>query len=484
MVEDSKARTTPTNQEQNTEWAWYPLTLCDNMSEGGNMGKAWIVEGILDAGKVRSALDRVVKKWPALGGRVEVTGKKRYQIRVPLGDLPAGYEPYGFSVTESPLPLSHYVQLPLPAITEYPPVHLFTPAERLKITGFEGYAKHRAPLTHWHITHFKHPGEEYSIINIHYSHGVHDGVGFALLIHAVVAELAGKEWDAPPLPTPGLNENRYKTLVEEEVRKVGESQKVLEPLYNFSAVGLWGILVFVFGSLWDRWVNGYGEWNLVIPYNVHMKLAEETRREAEEAGWTDVRPTSGDILFAWLVQSIYKDGTKPNRTIGLNSMVSLRSEWNGELALYPHNCLGGLRYPTFTVHEVTIRPLHELSVSLAKAKTKGSKAEEGALFYKRLAEADAAWPTGGLLPIDSRTDETVTMSNVSMARVAALDWSAAGGGATLTHYKLFPNAIKVANIVNINGRLENGDLVVNLLLNRRRMESLEREYRRLEERFR
>jgi hypothetical protein len=66
----------PPTVDSSSSVAYYPLTLCDDMSQGSNLVKAWIVEGLLDIEKVTSALDRVVAKWPMLAGRMEVTGRK------------------------------------------------------------------------------------------------------------------------------------------------------------------------------------------------------------------------------------------------------------------------------------------------------------------------------------------------------------------------------------------------------------------------
>ena len=62
------------------EFAYYPLTLFDGVIEVGIV-TGWLVEGLLDVGKIEQALNRVVAKWPMLSGRLESTGVCASQFR-------------------------------------------------------------------------------------------------------------------------------------------------------------------------------------------------------------------------------------------------------------------------------------------------------------------------------------------------------------------------------------------------------------------
>ncbi|KAH6918021.1 hypothetical protein BKA70DRAFT_1416046 [Coprinopsis sp. MPI-PUGE-AT-0042] len=468
----------PPPADPSSNIAYYPLTLCDDMSQGANLIKSWIIEGLLDVEKVTSALDRVMAKWPMLAGRMEVTGKKRYRIRIPLGPLPADYKAYGFSAQTSTVPLSKYVPLPLLSFSEFPPRNLFASADRIKLGDFKDYDFKDAPLTHWHLTLFKHAGEEYTCIGVHYSHGLLDGVGFSMVMHALEAELASKEWQVPPLPHAGMNENRFQTLIEGEIEKAAPRS---EPYLNFTILGLLGILGFLWRSLSQKMWYGIGSYNIIVPYATHTSLVAHTRKTLESADAKGVRVSSGDVVTAWMLKAIYTDGTSPDSIIGLNNVASVRSEWNGELALYPHNCITGLRYPTLTCKEVNILPLHEISHRLAQARS-GSRIDDMVASYKCYQEAEKltiAIP----LPQHQKANEHITMSNVSVARICDLDWTPAGGKRVLAHYKMFPHPFPVINILGINGRLDNGDLVLNAELNKRRGQRLEEAFRKLVETF-
>ncbi|KAG2005693.1 hypothetical protein CC2G_002077 [Coprinopsis cinerea AmutBmut pab1-1] len=449
-----------------SNFAYVPLTLFDNVTQLGSIANTWIVEGLVDVEKIRQTLDRLISKWPLLAGRVESAGTNRWQVRVPLGDLPQGYEAYGLTSTKSTLPLSHYTKIPIPPITEYLPEHLWFPPERKKATGMglRDYASKDITLTHWHVTHFAglDEGKDYSCIGVHWTHGVFDGIGFSLVLRAFEAELAGKPWDVPPLPTPGPNKNLLQTLIDREIERANAAGRKIEeerPL-SYSSIGVGGLISYLGRQAAQKVYPGANDWNLIVPFTVHDQLTADIRREVEAAGLTDARPTSGDVIFAWLLQSVYIDEGNPTQTVGLNNLASFRGEWNGELALYPHNAYATVSYPILTVGEISSLPLHKLAYKLAQSRVHGSRKDEAVVFYKISEDAGKKAIIGAVKPEDDRTNETATMSNMSMARIAYLDWSAAGGGKTLTHYKIFVDALHVLDVYNNNGRLENGDLML------------------------
>jgi hypothetical protein len=126
----------------------YPLTLFDDISTELGLTMGWLVEGIVDLKLISAALDRLLVKWPTLGGRLEA-----------VSDNPASW------------------------------------------------ASRQHPLTCWHITYFPRDGQGYSCIGLSFSHGLLDDTGISYLIHALEAEMQGREWEAPPLLHEGLNAN-------------------------------------------------------------------------------------------------------------------------------------------------------------------------------------------------------------------------------------------------------------------------------------
>jgi len=48
----------------------YPLTPLDNNFASAIMVLGWLFEGKVDEEKFRNGLERLIKKWPMLGGRI------------------------------------------------------------------------------------------------------------------------------------------------------------------------------------------------------------------------------------------------------------------------------------------------------------------------------------------------------------------------------------------------------------------------------
>ncbi|KAF6749977.1 hypothetical protein DFP72DRAFT_1173274 [Ephemerocybe angulata] len=481
--------------------AYYPLTFPDVGQQGVHMAKAWLVEGAVDVEKIQQALDRVVKKWPMLAGRVEKTSRNRFRIRIPLGDLPAGYEAYTFTSEDSELPLSHYTPLPIPSFSRTLPDALFiSPATRklaLSSMGLSTYAAKSLPLTHWHVTRFPKKGEESSCIGMTYSHGVFDGLGSTFIVRALEVELAGREWDVPGPAMPmelRVYENELEVLLRNEVSEAetarderGEKQESLESIVaRFSGMcvsGLWGMLLYMERCLWIAWREVPAQYGVIIPYQVHTKFAEELRREAKAAGLDDARAGTGDAIFAWLLKTVYTDTVNPvrrNRTVGMFTLATLRNEWGGKLTLYPHNCiLGTSGNPALTSGEIAALPTHHLAHTLAKARLSASRLQDARWYWRMWQAADRIWPMGMVVPA-AVTDDAWTLTNVSVARAAEIDLGPAGGGKTLTNYVfgLVP-VVAPLQVCIINGRLGNGDLVVACLVTERKGRAIEEGLRTL-----
>jgi hypothetical protein len=205
----------------------YPLTLLDDISTELGLTMGWLVEGIVDLKLISAALDRLLVKWPALAGRLEAVSdnpvrslavltrnssstnlpfqKTKYQIRFPAGSYPKQYSAYTLTSAVSTTPVSDYFSLPLPVVSGSPSKSLFihssTPCSSAS------WASRQHPLTCWHITYFPHDGQGYSCIGLSFSHGLLDDTGISYLIHALEAEMRGREWEAPPVLHEGLNTN-------------------------------------------------------------------------------------------------------------------------------------------------------------------------------------------------------------------------------------------------------------------------------------
>lgn len=82
-----------------------------------------------------------------------------------------------------------------------------------------------------------------------------------------------------------------------------------------------------------------------------------------------------------------------------------------------------------------------------------------------------------MFPTHPEAEDDLMISNVSASRILESDWSTIGSRKTICgyRYQLTPTDIMFANAVFIAGRLEDGTVVLDVSLNKARMELLVRE---------
>ena len=171
--------------------------------------------------------------------------------------------------------------------------------------GSAGWITQKAPLTYWHVTHFKHPEkqQQYSCIGLTVTHGLMDGTGMASIIHSLEAEMLDKEWDIPPPPHPGLNVNELQAVLEKAIEE--EDKKATETDTNYESVSIVGLGVLLMVVVWHvwQWVWHKAERKLVIlPPKLYEKLVADARAavDKESGGQSKVRLSTGDVLSAWI----------------------------------------------------------------------------------------------------------------------------------------------------------------------------------------
>jgi len=157
-------------------------------------------------------------------------------------------------------------------------------------------------------------------------------------------------------------------------------------------------------------------------------------------------------------------------------MASLRMFSDGGLAHYAHNCFIPIGYPIFTVAQLKAISLHHLAYELAKARSELSLGH-AVQVYKLLEESAKPSPRHfkAVMAYDTRADETMVVSNMSIARIVDINWSGLGGKRTVCRYKtiLSESPLLISNIVTIAGRLDNGHTILDVVLNQKRREILE-----------
>ena len=182
-----------------------------------------------------------------------------------------------------------------------------------------------------------------------------------------------------------------------------------------------------------------------------------------------------------LSQTLYSKEPSPNRLIGLSNLASLRIFSDAGLNQYVHNCFIPLPYPIFTVAEIKAIPLHHLAYELAKA-TSGISLGHAIQVFNLLEESIAPSSTiKTVIPHDARAEETIFFSNMSFGRVVDINWTGLGGMRTVSIYKplLGESSLLISNTVTIDGTLGNGNIIMDVVLNRRRWQLLEEELEKL-----
>ncbi|KAJ6543837.1 hypothetical protein B0H19DRAFT_1076057 [Mycena capillaripes] len=456
-------------------FAQYPLSVFDGSFEKSTFLTGWLVQGTIDTIALAAALRRLTEKWRVLAGRLEVLpDSKTWQIRVPLDPLPEDYQTYVLTESTSDVPLSTYVTIPLPTSSDSLPqtlfLHALTPRQNSE------WVVKSNPLTCWHVTHFpsRSTGElPYSCIGFARSHGIFDGMGAASVIRALVAEMQGKEWDVPPPPPEGFHPNPINELLTKKA-VVGKTDY---PQPSYSILGIKNVLWLAGWHLRERYWRGAIHRIFSIPKECISFLVDGVKSEVRH-DYPDVEVTTGDVLVAWIMKVIYKTGTPPETIVHCCNFASFRdliSEAGGEsLTHYPHNAFLPLPYPTLTVKELNSLTVPEFTLALSRARHK--------LNLDHVISAHQFMINNPLtMPVHPDAQETLVISNVSASRIMEADWSPIGSQGTVCGYRFSatPNKLVIGNAAYISGRLSDASSILDVNLNKVRMQNLTRAIEKL-----
>ncbi|PPQ80703.1 hypothetical protein CVT26_007403 [Gymnopilus dilepis] len=325
------------------QFAYYPLSDFDLMLRGTGITLGWLVEGIIDKAQLEVVLQNLVSKWPLLGGRLEsVMGEQgmQFRVKVPLPGSEAegedGYAPFVLTSRDSEEPITRFIDVPLPSISDSLPLSLFkdTSAPSDPRAWESEQQQGDVPLTHWHLTFFRPNSESkhdrpFTCIGLTFSHVVFDGMGIASVVHALEAESLGRPWSVSPAPlVPGHNANALETTLDriENAKGTGHgsdespaSAREVE-YHSVSVLGPWFILCRIMWHIWQSiWHRTQSRTILLAPA-VCERLVEDTREAAALHGMGDVRLSTGDVLAAFLLKaSLIIFITSPPNTVDVNA---------------------------------------------------------------------------------------------------------------------------------------------------------------------
>jgi len=179
------------------------------------------------------------------------------------------------------------------------------------------------------------------------------------------------------------------------------------------------------------------------------------------------------------VQIVHSKGTSSNTIVHCTNYASFRSLLPPELdatSTYAHNAFIPLPYPVLSVADLQSFPLHTLTNLLSASRASLS------MYHVVSAYNLNQQPC---FPNSPDAEETMHVSNVSASRILETDWTLIGSKRTICgyRYQATPTDVMFTNAVYIAGRLDDGCIVLDVTLNRTRLDLLSGEIQRLQARI-
>jgi len=282
-----------------------PLSKLDaGVGMAGSMF-GWTVEGPVDTDLIIQALDRLTDKWRLLSGRVAYTDatKSQFQLVVPISSpLSPDYARYHFSTSNDHDSISldlHNLGKEDLVIQDVPNSKYFCHASSSYQLG--DLVKSQKPLLSIHVSTMR----NCKCIGILFPHGVFDGVGMGMIIHALDAEMHGREWVVPPLVT---SSNPIQDKLDELMSTAPSTADLAAApalptlIKAFRKNGIWPMAIlagcFLYEIVWHKLETKSLFFGEDIVKAIVAQVKEEVR--ASGKGWVG----KADVLFAWFVKVI------------------------------------------------------------------------------------------------------------------------------------------------------------------------------------
>jgi len=289
---------------------------------------------------------------------------------------------------------------------------------------------------------------------------VFDGVGAAMIIGALVAEMKGAPWSVPPPPAEGMNANPLVDFLEREL----QAQKPMA-CKTYSLLGFTGFWSLAAVHLWETWWGGAERRVVVLPKRALAHLVASVRAQLVKDNRAASHVSSGDVIVAWMWKTVYSRGAPPQTAVHCTNVAAIRTllakEPNSEgIAKYAHNAFIPIPYPVFKASDMQAFSLADLTSLIAASRLSLSK-EHVVSAYARVREPTIIFPT------HEDADDDLMVSNVSASRILEADWTLVGAERTICgyRYQLTPTGVVFTNAIYIAGRLGDGSVVLDVCLN-------------------
>ncbi|KAG7445986.1 uncharacterized protein BT62DRAFT_932329 [Guyanagaster necrorhizus] len=333
------------------------------------------------------------------------------------------------------------------------------------------------PLTCWHITRLCREGDAKPLTAIGFArpHGVFDGTGAMSIVNALISEIKGLSWAIPPVPKPGTNTNIVLKVLDDQKRT--EASQPVE-FGGYTDLRTVGTMKLVFSQLRKRIFHDVQNNLVILKKDIVDFLVADVRKALSREGKSSPRVSTGDILVAWLWKAVYAHSADLELRVHCSNLASFRgllSKYDPEIQNYPHNAFVPLPYPRFSIADLKLLPLHDLSYRLASARV--------SLSISHVHSAEQTLKTATFAaPFHPKSDETFFISNVSASRILEADWTCIGAKCTLCGFRYALTALgsPLTNAAYISGRLPDSSVLLDVILMRSRVEALTAEVDRLE----
>ncbi|BGP16779.1 hypothetical protein JCM10213v2_004782 [Rhodosporidiobolus nylandii] len=367
-----------------------PLTLLDTATDAVELCMCFVfalpserAEGDTSAflERLKSAADRVVRKWSLLTGVPRQPKPGVWAIDVPddVDGVSKERALFGFTTASLAQPYHEAAGLPsalrplsstptgfLPA----PKLGLFRP--QIAPKNLADRDKSLTPLLHLHTTVFS----DALAVGVNLPHGVFDGTGCGKVLKALDAELHGR--DLEPAPVFAVNPLDA-TLV-----NLRAAEPLMPPGYHAPFLHEWcgsawipNLLRFLSSLAWEKlWWKSEQAWVLLRDEDLQFLVAR-TREEVKqvESGGTYV--STGDVVTAWLLKAAHSaEAHAPGaiRATGVMCGRSILSSYSSSatassLSSYPFNAAFGysLLSGTLPLTELASLPLATLALRLRRS---------------------------------------------------------------------------------------------------------------------
>ncbi|ROV97407.1 hypothetical protein VMCG_06946 [Cytospora schulzeri] len=296
----------------------YPLHMLDDTNKCRESFLAWTLRfnDVLDAHRLHDSLSRLLEMgdWKKLGGRLGFNSNGGLELCVPkrfTGGRPA----VAFSHDESSSGLrinEHPLASRLPKAMAEPSfqpgaIHFRSFAAKPDVpSSINDAISHDAPQLSLHITSFK----DATLVGISFPHILMDALGFEALLRSWSLVLAGREAEVPPV-LGARNDVLWATAARSIGSKSDES-------FVIGKKRLQGVsyLKFLLRFMRDKFRDPTMENQIVyLPNSAVAQLRRQAMGSMKSASnnepHEDIFISEGDILAAWIAQTIASSASRP-----------------------------------------------------------------------------------------------------------------------------------------------------------------------------